>query len=187
MANPQKDPLRFLTTVERAQLLAVARAQSERADRVARAKVLLAVAEGARFTDAAQAAGRTSAQGVAKLVARFNQQGLAALDGRHGGGPPVQYGPAERERILQEVRRPPDRERDGTATWSLTTLQRALQTAPDGLPTVSTKVILETLWAAGYSWQQRRTWCHTGEAQRKHKDGSVVTTTDPESTPKKRL
>jgi len=178
--------MRFLTTVERAQVLAVARAPSERADRVARAKVLLAVAEGARLSDAAQAAGRTSAQGVAKLVARFNRQGLAALDGRHGGGPAVHYGPAERERILQEVRRPPDRERDGTATWSLTTLQRALRTAADGLPTVSTKVILHTLWEAGYSWQQRRSWCHTGEARRKHKDGSVVTTTAPESTPKKR-
>ena len=91
MANPQKDPMRFLTTVERAQVLAVARAPSERADRVARAKVLLAVAEGARLSDAAQAAGRTSAQGVAKLVARFNRQGLAALDGRHGGGPAVHY------------------------------------------------------------------------------------------------
>jgi transposase len=186
VGKPQKEPLRFLSAEERAQLLAVARAPSERADRVARAKVLLAVAEGARLSDAAQAAGRMSAQGVAKLVARFNQRGLAALDSRHGGGPAVQYGPAERERILQEVRRTPDRERDGTATWSLTTLQRALRTAADGLPTVSTKVILQTLWEAGYSWQQRRTWCHTGEARRKRKDGSVVTTTDPETTPKKR-
>jgi len=186
VAKPQKEPLRLVTTEERAQLAAVARAASERADRVARAKVLLAVADGARFMDAARAAGRTSGQGVAKLVARFTQQGLAALDGGHGGGPPVHYGPAERERILREVRRSPDREQDGTATWSLTTLQRALRTAPDGLPTVSTSTILETLWEAGYSWQQRRTWCHTGEARRKHKDGSVVTTTDPEATPKKR-
>jgi len=138
-----------LTAEEQAELVAVARAPRERADRVARAKVLLAVADGARFRDAAQAAGRTSAQGVGKLVVRFNRQGLAALEGAHGGGSPVRYGPAERERILQELSRPPDRERDGTATWSLTTLQRALRTAADGLPTVSTKVILQTLWEAG--------------------------------------
>lgn len=186
MARPQKQPLRLLTPDERAQLQTTARAGSERADRAARAKVLLAVADGAPFTEAAQAAGRKSGRGVALLVARFNQRGLAALDGDHGGGPPVQYGPAERERILQEFRRPPDRERDGTATWSLTTLQRALRQAPDGLPTVSTRLILETLWEAGYSWQQSRTWCHTGEATRKRKDGSVVTRTDPETTPKKR-
>ena len=185
MANPRKNPLRPVTTEERGELETVARATSERADRVARAKVLLAVADGARFKEAARVAGRTSAQGVGKLVVRFNRQGLTALDGAHGGGQAVQYGPAERERILREVKRPPDRERDGTATWSLTTLQQALRRAPDGLPRVSTKVILQTLWDAGYSWQRERTWCHTGEAKRKHKDGTVVVITDPETTPKK--
>jgi hypothetical protein len=186
MARPQREPLRLLTAEERSQLQTIARAGSERADRAARAKVLLAVADGAPFTVAASAAGRKSGRGVALLVARFNQRGLAALDGEHGGGPAVQYGPTERERILQEFRRPPERERDGTATWSLTTLQRALRQAPDGLPTVSTKIILETLREAGYSWQESRTWCHTGEAKRKRKDGTVVTITDPEATPKKR-
>ncbi|MGH9654269.1 MAG: helix-turn-helix domain-containing protein [Bryobacteraceae bacterium] len=174
-----------MTSDERAELRAVARSMSERADRVGRAKVLLAVADGAHFGAAAGAAGRKSAQGVGKLVARFNKRGLAALESGRSGGPPVQYGPVERERILQEFRRPPDRERDGTATWSLTTLQRALRTAPDGLPTVSTKVILLTLWDAGYRWQRDRTWCHTGEARRKRKDGSVVTTIDPDTAPKK--
>jgi hypothetical protein len=119
------------------------------------------------------------------LVGRFNRCGLAALDARHGGGPPVQYGVAERERILREVRRPPDREQDGTATWSLTTLQRALRRAPDGLPTVSTATILQALHEAGYTFQRDRTWCHTCTASRKRKDGMVVTVTDPETTPKK--
>jgi len=45
----------------------------------------------------------------------------------HGGGAPVQYTAHEREQILAQARRPPDRERDGTATWSLSTLQRALR------------------------------------------------------------
>jgi hypothetical protein len=92
---------------------------------------------------------------------------------------------AEQERILGEFRRLPDRDQDGTATWSLTTLQRALRRAPDGLPRVSTFTILRTLWEAGYTFQQNRTWCATGTAQRKRKHG-VVTVTDPEATPKKR-
>jgi hypothetical protein len=121
---------------------------------------------------------------VAQLVARFNAVGLAALDRRPGSGRRTQYGPAERERILQEFRREPDREQDGTATWSLTTLQRALREAPDGLPRVSTKTILHTLWEAGYSWQQSRTWCQTGTVVRKRKDGPVEVT-DPDTTPKK--
>jgi len=184
MPHPQKEPLRALAPDERSGLEAVARAGSERADRAARAKALLAVADGAPFAVAARAAGRRSGAAVAKLVARFNAHGLAAVAPGHGGGRSVAYAAAERERILREFRRPPDRERDGTATWSLATLQRALRRAPDGLPPVSTWTILQTLWGAGYSWQQNRTWCHTGTVVRKRKSGSVEVT-DPDATPKK--
>lgn len=185
MARRQTDPLRPLTAEERATLERICRAGSERADRVARAKAVLAVADGASYTVAAAAAGRRSGDGVAQLVSRVNQAGLTALDGRHGGGPAVQYGPAERQRILREFERSPDRTIDGTATWSLTTLQRALRRAPDGLPRVSTWTILQTLWDAGYTCQQNRAWCRTGTATRKRKDGSVVRVTDPDATPKK--
>ena len=184
MTRRQKDPLRLLTTDERVELERVSRAGSERADRVARAKALLAVADGARLDDAARAAGRRSRHAVAHLVGRFNRVGLAALDREHGGGPEIQYGAAEQERILKEFRRAPDRERDGTATWSLTTLQRALREAPDGLPQVSTWTILWVLWHAGYTWQESRTWCHTGTVVRKRKAGPVEVT-DPDTTPKK--
>ena len=183
MARPVNDPLRPLSAAERCGLERVVRAGSERADRVSRARALLAVADGATFTEAARLAGRKSGDGVAQLVRRFNQRGLAALDSRHGGGPAIQYGQAERARILCEARRTPDREQDGTATWSLTTLQRALRTAPDGLPQVSTFTILKTLHDAGFSWQTDRTWCETGVAQRKRRDG-VVRVVDP-ATPQK--
>jgi hypothetical protein len=184
MARLPKAPLRPLAEAERAALDQVARAGSERADRVARARALLAVAAGASFTAAARAAGRRSGDAVAHLVGRFNAEGLAALQPRHGGGPPLAYAVAQRERILREFRRPPDRERDGTATWSLATLQRALRSAPDGLPRVSTKTILHALWDAGFTWQQGRTWCHTGTVVRKRKSGPVEVT-DPDAAPKK--
>jgi Winged helix-turn helix len=184
MSRRRTAPLRPLTTDERAELERVSRSGSDRADRVAHAKALLAIADGALFSDAARCAGRRSPRAVAHLVARFNADRLAALDRRHGGGPAIQYGAAERERILQEFRRTPDRERDGTATWSLTTLQRALRTAPDGLPGVSTQTILQTLWDAGYTWQQNRTWCKTGTVIRKRKAGPVEVT-DPDTAPKK--
>jgi transposase len=173
-----------LTEAERATLGAGARSGAERADRVSRAKALLAVAAGARFTEAARAAGRQSGDGVAKLVARFNAAGLAALTTRPGGRPPLRYGPDEAARILREARRPPDRARDGTATWSLTTLQRALRAAPDGLPDVSTFTIRRVLHDAGFSWQRDRTWCETGVVQRKRKAG-VVEVVDPATTAKR--
>ena len=91
---------------------------------------------------------------------------------------------AERNRILAEARRAPDREADGTATWSLMTLRHALRTAPDGLPNVSTGTIRAVLIEAGWSWQRSRSWCETGTAQRKRKHG-IVTVIDPDAEAKK--
>ena len=178
MAQRRRIRLRPLTGDERTALERVARAGRERADRVARATALLAVADGAAFTEAARAAGRRAGDAVAHLVERFNTDGPAALDRRYGGGPPVRYGLQERERILREVRRRPDREEDRTATWSLSTLQRALRQAPDGLPGVSTFTILRALHDAGLSWQENRTWCETGVVKRKRKAG-IVEVVDP--------
>jgi transposase len=151
---------------------------------VARAKSLLAVADGMSYTAAARAAGRHSNDAVSQLVARFNRESLAAIAPRHGGGPQIIYGVEERKRILAEFERQPDREKDGTATWSLTTLQRALQEAPDGLPKVSTHTIWCVLHNAGWTWQKDRTWCKTGTVSRKRK-GEVVQVTDPETEGKK--
>jgi transposase len=160
------------------------RSGAERADRVSRAKALLAVADGASFTAAARAAGRRSGDGVAKLVARFNAGGLAALTSRPGGRPPVRYGPEQAARILCEARRTPERETDGTATWSLSTLQRALRRAPDGLPAVSAHTIRRVLHEAGFSWQRQRTWCETGLVLRCRKSG-VVAVVDPAAAAKR--
>jgi transposase len=117
-------------------------------------------------------------------VARFNREGVAAVEPRHGGGPRVTYGATERARILAEVQRPPDRERDGTATWSLATLQRALRRAEDGLPRVSTYTIWCVLREADLSWQRDRSWCHTGLAMRRRKHGDVEVH-DPDATAKR--
>jgi transposase len=151
---------------------------------VARAKVLLAVAAGQRYTEAARAAGRRSGDAVARLVARFNQEGLAAVEPGHGGGQPKRYTHVEHDRILEEVRRAPDRDADRTGTWSLATLQRVLRQAPDGLLSVSTSTIWGVLREAGYTWQKDRSWCETGTAIRKRKSGTVVVS-DPDAVAKK--
>ena len=184
MTRRRKDPLRALTEEERDVLEQITRAHSEPASHVARAKSLLAVADGKTYAKAAQVAGRRSRDTISQLVSRFNHEGLAAIEPRHGGGPQPIYGVAEQERILAEARRTPDREQDGTATWSLATLQQALQRTPDGLPQVSTFTIWMTLRQAGFSWQQDRTWCDTGKVKRKRKAG-VVEVVDPDATPKK--
>ena len=184
MSRPKKDPLRSLTSSERRSLEQLARSQSAPALSVARARALLAVSEGSSYTAAAQLAGRALGDSVAAWVARFNRVGLVAVERQAGGRPPTQYGPAERDRILREFRRPPDRERDGTATWSLNTLQRALRRAADGLPNVSTYTIWAVLHDAGITWQKDRTWCQTGMAIRKRKRGEVKVH-DPDASAKK--
>jgi transposase len=180
----QQDPLRALSDEERSVLRHVSRSSREPAVVVARAKALLAVAAGASYTEAAAAAGRRSGDAVAHLVARFNRGGLEALSPRHGGGPAARYTSVERDRILAEVRRVPQHEPDGTATWSLVTLQRALRRAPDGLAQVSTYTIWCVLHDAGWSWQRTRTWCETGTAVRRRKRGRVVVH-DPDAEAKK--
>ncbi len=184
MGRRAKEPLRALTDEERGYLEQMSRASSAPAVEVLRAKVLLHVVAGTGYREAAQAEGRRSGEAVARLVRRFNQTGIEALEPRHGGGPQPVYGTKERERILAEVRRQPDRELDGSASWSLSTLQRTLRQAPDGLPTVSREIILSTLHEAGWSWQRDRSWCETGKVLRKRKAGTVEVT-DPDTAAKK--
>ena len=184
MTRRQKDPLRPLTEEEKQDLESISRAKSAPAEAVIRAKIVVAVASGMNYTQAAQQVGRKSNDAVSALVSRFNQEGLDALLPRHGGGFPAQYGEADKARIVREFQRQPDLEQDGTATWSLTTLQRALRSAEDGLPKISTWSILHVLHEAGYSWQHNRSWSQTGQAIRKRKSGKVVVT-DPDTGVKK--
>ena len=185
MSRWQKDPLRPLRDAERTALARLSRSQGAPAAQVARARALLAVAEGQSYTAAAQLVGRQAGDTVARWVAGFNRDGLTALVPRHGGGHPIRYGEAEQKRILAEVARAPERARDGTATWSLNALRDALRRAEDGLPGISTYTIGRTLHAAGFTWQKSRTWCESGVVLRKRKREGVVTVTDPDAAAKR--
>src|SRR5947209_8309436 len=139
MATPQKEPLRRLTAEEQATLARMSKATSERVDRVRRAQALLAVAQGQPFTQAGQSAGLRSHTGVAKLVARFNARGLAALSIAPGRGRRPTYAVEERAQIVATAQQAPRRREDGTASWSLSTLQRRLHA--DGLRGIVTSTI----------------------------------------------
>jgi len=184
MSRRKKDPLRLLTESETQTLQEISRSQTAAASQVTRAKILLRIAQGHDYREAARAVGRSNVEAVSQLVSRFNQEGLQALTPRHGGGPPVRYDEAAEERIRREFARTPSVEQDGTATWSLATLQKALRTAPDGLPEVSTYTLWRVLKADGQSHQNNRTWCDTGTVLRKRKDG-IVAVTDPDTDAKK--
>src|SRR3954451_277134 len=181
MSRQQQDPLRPLRDTERVSLVRLSRSASAPAAQIARARALLAVAEGLSYTAAAHLVGRHTGDTVARWIAGFNDVGLAAVVPRHGGGHPVRYGEVEQRRILAEVARPPDRARDGTATWSLTTLRAALRRAEDGLPGISTYTIGRVVHASGFGWQRSRTWCETGMVVRRRKRDGLATATDPDA------
>ncbi|HEY6409297.1 MAG TPA: helix-turn-helix domain-containing protein [Ktedonobacteraceae bacterium] len=184
MPYPQKYPLRpFIEQEERA-LSQIAKASSERVDTVRRAKALLAVSQGAPFARAARQSGFKSADSVSQVVQRFNQQGLDALFITAGRGRKPTYTSQERQRILEELHREPDREKDQSATWSLKLLERALRKAT--LPTIGASTIRRVFHAAGFAFGRSRTWCQTGTALRVRKAG-VVRVHDPQAEEKQRL
>ena len=182
MATPQKEPLRAITPEEQTELERLTRSSSERVDRVQRATALLAVAQGQGFAPAARQAGFASGTTVAELVARFNRQGLAAVSIAAGRGRQPTYAPAARARIVATAQRAPERKLDGTATWSLSTLERTLRR--EGLPRLGATTIRRVLQDAGSSYQKTRTWCPTGTAERKRKSG-IVRVTDPQTEEKR--
>lgn len=184
MSRRKNDPLREMTPEERQVLDQLSRSQTAPAVEVIRAKPLLAVARGDDYQAAAHSVGRRSGDAVSRLVARFNVEGLAASTPRHGGGRTPVYDQGIVGRILREVGRTPTPEADGTATWSLSTLRKALRSAPDGLPRISTYTLWRVLREAGYSHQRTRSWCPTGTALRRRKAGAAVVA-DPDAAPKK--
>jgi transposase len=185
MSRRQKDPLRPLSDAERTVLSRLSRSQSAPAAQVARARALLAVADGQSYTMVVELVGRRTGDTVARWVAGFNRAGLAAVVPQHGGGHRLRYGAVEQQRILAEVVRAPERARDGTATWSLNTLRDALRRAADGLPDISTYTIGRALHAAGFSWQKGRSWCETGVVVRKRKHAGLATIIDQDAAAKR--
>src|SRR3954469_11438323 len=143
MSRRKKDPLRPLSDEERDSLTQTSRSQAAPAAEVARAKMLLLVSEGSDYQRAARAAGRKSGDAVSALVARFNREGLAALRPRHGGGRRRTYGEPARWRVRREALQNPPPQADGTAVWSLSTLQKARRQAEGGFPAISTYTIRE--------------------------------------------
>src|SRR3954451_11315446 len=184
MSRHRTDPLRPLTADERQELTRLSRSLSAPAAQVERARALLAIADGASYTAAAHQIGRRHTETISAWVSRVNRDGLAAVRPGYGSGARTRYGADAQQRILTEWARAPQRDQDGTATWSLSLLQRALRQAPDGLPRVSPFTIWRTLHEAGLSWQKSRTWCETGVATRRRKHG-VVRVSDPDAAVKR--
>ncbi len=185
MSRRQKDSLRPLTQHEQDFLETLCHARSAPADQIARATGILAVAQGKTYQQAAALAGRKQGTTVTIWVARFNREGINALVPEHGGGHTPRFIGELKQEILATFRRTPVLETDGTALWSLSTLQKSL--SHRGI-SISTYSLWGLLREEGYTFQKDRLWCHTGEAKRKRKRGDqtvVEVVVDPDTDAKK--
>lgn len=184
MAAPAKTKLRDLLEWEKTELVRLAKATSERADVNRRAKALSALAQGNNFSQAARLASYKTGDGVMLLVKRFNKHGFSALTIASGRGRKLHYQINARQQVIDTVQRPPDREQDQTATWSLSTLERSLRSQSLEMSELGATTIRRILKEAGFSYQQSRSWCQTGQVKRVRKEG-VVTVYDPKTEEKK--
>jgi len=91
MSRRKKDPLRALTETETQTLQQISRSQAASVMPVTRAHILLRVAQGSDYQQAARGVGGSDVGALSKRVSRFNQEGLHALTPRQGGGACVRY------------------------------------------------------------------------------------------------
>jgi transposase len=180
MGRPPKNPLRHFKKGEKTELERISRSHIESFERVARAKALLAVSQGHTYQNAAFLSGRRSDQAVSKLVLRFNQRGLDALDSLHGGGFKTIYGPKEKQQILDLVFQ---KQEAGSPHWSISLIQDRLEETSFGR--IGRQTIWRILQDEGYSFQKSRTWVNTGKVMRK-RNGKMVEVEDPDKNAKKK-
>ena len=128
-----------------------------------RATLVLAVLMGTSRAAAARKVG--CCENTAVLwCRRFQAHGLAGLSDRSKSGAPSLYGPAERQRVLDIGRTPPDPVRDGTATWPLELLTRRLR-RECGLEHIDPTTVRRFFVEAGLSWQADRSLCTSTDPQ----------------------
>src|SRR3954469_7912634 len=88
MSRHQKDPLRPLTADERKELTRLSRSLSAPAAQVERARVLLAIAEGASYTAAAHQVGRRHTETLSAWASGAGLWSAAARGGWRTSGSP---------------------------------------------------------------------------------------------------
>ena len=131
---PQTLPDITLTSVERTALQRLARAGRGRADMARRARIILALADGASYGDIEREQSE-STRTIGKWKRRFLEARIDGLAGRYRGNTPTVLTPALEARILAWTRKPPT---DGSTHWSTRKLAKAMK--------LSTHTFVQRAW-----------------------------------------
>ena len=103
-----------LTAEQREELQRWAQSRTLPAGDVFRARLILALADGTTYREIARSL-KTSGPTIARWKMRFEQDGLAGLEGRHLGSKPRAATPAVQARVIRRVQQKPG---DGSTHWS---------------------------------------------------------------------
>lgn len=130
---------------------------------VVRARVVLALAEGAAVSASAKRCGVTS-QTVMKWRDRYLSCGLAGLSDAPRSGKPRKYNEETERRILDQLDQPPP---PGYATWTGGLLAKALGDVTDDY-------VWSVLQRHGIHLQRRRSWCISTDPEFAPKAAEVI-------------
>ncbi len=115
---------------------------------------------------------------------RFNQLGLSALSIAAGRGRKPTYTSQQRQRVLEELRREPDREQDQSATWSLSLLERALRKR--ALPNIGASTIRRVLTRGRLRVWEKPNLVPDGYSFARAASAGAVRVYDPQAAEKQR-
>jgi transposase len=111
-----------LTAEQRHELQRWAQSRTLPAGDVFRARLILALADGITYREITRGM-KTSGPTIARWKMRFEQDGMAGLEGRHQGSKPRAATPAVQARVIRRVQQKPG---DGSTHWSCRKLAQEL-------------------------------------------------------------
>ena len=111
-----------LTDEQRHELRRWAQSRTLPAGDVFRARLILALGNGTSYREIAKSL-KTSGPTIARWKMRFEQDGMAGLEGRHRGSKPRSATPAVQARVIRRVQQKPE---DGSTHWSCRKLANQL-------------------------------------------------------------
>jgi transposase len=164
--------LRPLTDAEWKVTEKLAVSRTAPAIQVKRAQLLKHLAQGASAPQAAALVGSASAEMARRLLKRFNQVGLKALEDQPRSGRKPTLTEQQRGRLARLAQSPPKAdlpEARGACHWTLDTLLEAAH--QEGIPVGRTR-LWEILQQEGVRWWQRgRTWLGSADPEYPEKRG----------------
>lgn len=171
--------LRTLTDEERKVIEKLAASRTAPAIQVKRAQLLKDMAQGTSAPQAAATVDRASSQMARRLLSRFNQEGVKALEDRPRSGRKPTLTEEARGRLVQLAKSPPEGlpEAQGACHWTLDALLEAAH--QEGIPVGRTR-LWEILREEGVRWWQRsRSWLESADPEYPEKRGRSLASTLP--------